>query len=73
MHEFIHILTSWPHWAFEVVTDIAVIIPGYVIGRLGVKRHDRRKHGLGSKDFEPQVLPWGTFPGEDPNQEGRLL
>lgn len=46
MDEFLHILTSWPHWAFEFVSDMVLAVPAYIIGRLSVKRHDRRHHGL---------------------------
>lgn len=44
MHEFIHLLTSWPHWAFEFVKDFVLFVPAYLLGRISLKRHDRKVH-----------------------------
>ena len=40
MEEFTHLLFSWPHWMFEVISD--VLFAG--VGLLWVKYHDRRNH-----------------------------
>ena len=44
MHEFVHILTSWEHWAFEAISDLALALPAYLLGRFGLRRHDRTRH-----------------------------
>ena len=41
MHEFLEILSSPGHWAFEALTDL--LFAG--VGALWVRAHDRRHHG----------------------------
>jgi hypothetical protein len=48
MNDFLQILTSWDHWAFEAVSDAAFAAPAYLLGRWRLRVHDRRKHGVGA-------------------------
>ena len=45
MSGFLHILTSWDHWAFEAVSDLAFTALAYPVAKWRVRRHDASKHG----------------------------
>lgn len=55
MRELRHLLTDWPHWAFEEISDGANVLVVYVANRFvparfnpfkrWLKRHDREAHG----------------------------
>lgn len=49
MHEFMHILASWEHWAFEAVSDLAFAALAYPFAWWRIRRHDRQKHGIGGE------------------------
>jgi hypothetical protein len=40
------ILTSWEHWAFELISGAVFAVPAYGFGRWRVRVHDRKKHGV---------------------------
>lgn len=44
MSELIHLLTDPAHWAFEGVTDLVFAGLGVLIGRVWVRKHDRKHH-----------------------------
>lgn len=44
MDELGHLLTDWPHWAFEGVTDLVYTGIGALFMRGWLRRHDRRHH-----------------------------
>lgn len=50
MHGFWEILTSWDHWAFEVVSDLAFTAVGYPIAKWRVRVHDKKVHAKGVQD-----------------------
>jgi hypothetical protein len=43
-HELPHLLTNPDHWAFEAISDLVLAVPAYILGRIGIRRHDRRNH-----------------------------
>lgn len=50
MHELLHLLTDWTHWAFELISGgvfalVGMAVPEQVnpVKRL-IARHDRKKH-----------------------------
>lgn len=47
MHGFTEIVTSWDHWAFEVVSDLAFTAVGYPIAKWRVRVHDKKVHSRG--------------------------
>jgi hypothetical protein len=49
VNEFIHILSSWEHWAFEAVSDAAFAVAAYPVAKWRVRRHDREVHHVSAR------------------------
>jgi len=46
VNEFLHLLGDPAHWAFEITTDLILAGVAYLLGRIGLRRHDRTIHGI---------------------------
>lgn len=50
MHEFIEIVTSPGHWAFEALSDAVFAVPAYFLGRWRLRTHDRKVHSTNQEN-----------------------
>ena len=56
MTELVHLLTDWPHWAFEAISGLAYGLLGALVARPLLRRHDEAVHGVDKRQRARQRL-----------------